>query len=344
MSWLRIDDGFAENPKIADLADRTFRLHVVALCYCARNLTDGRITKRGLKIVSAIIGAARVGPNVAQLEDAGLWLPTDDGWKIKDFLEYNPTAEKVKMERVQARQRMAKHRSKERGNVTETVDYSAILERDGHVCHICNRNVSPGQVAFDHVMPISRGGSHTAENIKVAHVRCNLVKNDSLPEKFGGSSAEQTEKFGDARSGTPSRPLPQEERTSMATPVDNSREEQLTETLVYMDSIGFQGRPRLEALALGPTLMDEAIRRTRSRQDVDNPAAYFTTVTRNLLAVQRAWKSDMPLEDRLTVYVRNAGHEYANDVLADELARKGADDELVARLLVKADEIRQEAA
>jgi hypothetical protein len=135
-----------------------------------------------------------------------------------------------------------------------------------------------------------------------------------------------------------------EERTSIATPVDNSREEQLTETLVYMDSIGFQGRPRLEALALGPTLMDEAIRRTRSRQDVDNPAAYFTTVTRNLLAVQRAWKSDMPLEDRLTVYVRNAGHEYANDVLADELARKGADDELVARLLVKADEIRQEAA
>jgi hypothetical protein len=135
-----------------------------------------------------------------------------------------------------------------------------------------------------------------------------------------------------------------EERTSIATPVDNSREEQLTETLVYMDSIGFQGRPRLEALALGPSMMDEAIRRTRSRSDVDNPAAYFTTVTRNLLAVQRAWKSDMPLEERLETYVRNAGHEYMNHDLAQELQWKGADRPMIARLLVKADEIRQEAA
>jgi hypothetical protein len=91
-------------------------------------------------------------------------------------------------------------------------------------------------------------------------------------------------------------------------------------------------------------MMDEAIRRTRSRSDVDNPAAYFTTVTRNLLAVQRAWKSEMPLEDRLGVYVRNAGHEYTDYDLRFELLRKGADGEMVARLLVKADEIRQEAA
>jgi arginine/lysine/ornithine decarboxylase len=90
--------------------------------------------------------------------------------------------------------------------------------------------------------------------------------------------------------------------------------------------------------------MDEAIRRTRSRSDVDNPAAYFTTVTRNLLAVQRAWKSDMPLEERLETYVRNAGHEYMNHDLAQELQWKGADRPMIARLLVKADEIRQEAA
>jgi hypothetical protein len=146
------------------------------------------------------------------------------------------------------------------------------------------------------------------------------------------------------RSAAPEAEERREERTSIATPVDNSREEQLSETLAYMDSIDFHGRPRLEALNLGATLMDEAIRRTRSRGDVDNQAAYFTTVTRNLLAVQRAWKSEQPLEERLETYVRNAGWEYTESVLEEELSRKGADAFMIGRLLVKADEIRKEAA
>ena len=41
MAWLRIDDGFVEHPKVYDLSDRSFRLHVAAHCYSARNLTDG---------------------------------------------------------------------------------------------------------------------------------------------------------------------------------------------------------------------------------------------------------------------------------------------------------------
>jgi hypothetical protein len=135
----------------------------------------------------------------------------------------------------------------------------------------------------------------------------------------------------------------EERKPSIATPVDKEREEQLSEALAYMDSIDFHGRPRLEALSLGPTLMDEAIRRTRSRGDVDNPAAYFTTVSRNLLAVQRAWKSDMPLEDRLRMYVQNAGHEYPDDVLRDELERKGADVVLIANLLAYANDYREAA-
>jgi hypothetical protein len=146
------------------------------------------------------------------------------------------------------------------------------------------------------------------------------------------------------RSAAPEAEERREERTSIATPVEKDREDEIAAALAYMDSIDFHGRPRLEALGLGPRFMEEAIRRTRSRGDVDNPAAYFTTVTRNLLAAQRAWKSEMPLEDRLATYVRNAGHEYPDDVLADELERKGADELMVARLLVFANELRGVAA
>jgi hypothetical protein len=75
------------------------------MCYSARNLTDGRISERGLKIITAIIGAARVNRNVDELVAAGLWRRTECGYEIRDFLEYNPSAEKVKEERSKARDR-----------------------------------------------------------------------------------------------------------------------------------------------------------------------------------------------------------------------------------------------
>lgn len=36
MSWLRIDDGFASNKKIAALTDRELRVWLRVLCFCAR--------------------------------------------------------------------------------------------------------------------------------------------------------------------------------------------------------------------------------------------------------------------------------------------------------------------
>lgn len=112
MSWLRIDDGFAEHAKIGALSDRSFRLHVTALCYCARNLTDGVLDERSLRIVCAIVAKGNLRRNVAELVDAGLWHPFGDGFEINDFLDYNPTAERVKEDREKARKRVQKHRER----------------------------------------------------------------------------------------------------------------------------------------------------------------------------------------------------------------------------------------
>jgi hypothetical protein len=112
VSWLRIDDGFAEHPKVIGLSDRAFRLHVAAMCFCARNLTDGRLVKRSVGMVCALAQASK--KHVGELVDAGLWIREDDGYAIKDFLVYNPPAEKVKADRDAARDRMRKLRSRER--------------------------------------------------------------------------------------------------------------------------------------------------------------------------------------------------------------------------------------
>jgi hypothetical protein len=134
-------------------------------------------------------------------------------------------------------------------------------------------------------------------------------------------------------------------KPSKLTPVEKVRNTTLEKFFAYSDKIGFQGRPRLEALDLLPAFLEDAMLAVRSRQDVNNPAAYMTTVTRNYLAKQRGgWKSDIPLEQRLADGVQRAGWELTDSELREELIAYGADDSMIARLLVKADEIRNEEA
>lgn len=94
MSWLKIDDGFVENTKVLELTDRGFRLHMAGLCYCARNLTDGILVMRAVKVVCALTAATR--RHLVELRDAGLWVALEDGYEIKDYLDYNPDAATVK--------------------------------------------------------------------------------------------------------------------------------------------------------------------------------------------------------------------------------------------------------
>lgn len=36
MTCVKLDDAFADHPKVVGLTDRAFRVHVRALCYCGR--------------------------------------------------------------------------------------------------------------------------------------------------------------------------------------------------------------------------------------------------------------------------------------------------------------------
>lgn len=48
MGWVKLDDGFADHPKIDNLSDGAFRLWAAALGYVARNLTDGVVPEARL--------------------------------------------------------------------------------------------------------------------------------------------------------------------------------------------------------------------------------------------------------------------------------------------------------
>lgn len=109
MTWVRLDDGFAEHDKVLDLSHPSFRLHVVALCYCARNGTDGQLSRKQVPIVTAVVGLSgkRAQRNLDELVAAGMWEAHDDGsYELVNFLEYNPSAAEVEERRAERAARM----------------------------------------------------------------------------------------------------------------------------------------------------------------------------------------------------------------------------------------------
>lgn len=86
MTWVKLDDALPEHQKLVDLSDRAFRVHITALCYCNRLLTDGHIKRGALRIVGA---SPR---HVTELVAAGLWDANGaGGWIVHDYLDYQPS-------------------------------------------------------------------------------------------------------------------------------------------------------------------------------------------------------------------------------------------------------------
>ena len=57
----------------------------------------------------------------------------------------------------------------------------SVFARDGHRCQYCGSQAEN----IDHVIPRSRGGTHSWENVVAACRRCNTAKEDHLLEETG---------------------------------------------------------------------------------------------------------------------------------------------------------------
>jgi 5-methylcytosine-specific restriction endonuclease McrA len=68
--------------------------------------------------------------------------------------------------------------------IDSTVTQDAIYERDKGICYLCgnltfkdyeNRPANQ-RATLDHIIPLSKGGNHTFDNVKIACWRCNSIK------------------------------------------------------------------------------------------------------------------------------------------------------------------------
>ena len=58
-----------------------------------------------------------------------------------------------------------------------------LFARDRHLCQYCGHNYPPRELSFDHVVPRSRGGQTSWENVVCCCLSCNVKKGGRTPRE-----------------------------------------------------------------------------------------------------------------------------------------------------------------
>lgn len=110
MGWARMDDGYFFHPKIVEAGAWPELLDRRAIEHCAKNETDGLVTRSALRLLGR--GIPKVAERVTVLLEVGRWTQNEGGgWLVHDFLKYNPSKAEKETMREAGRERVRKHRS-----------------------------------------------------------------------------------------------------------------------------------------------------------------------------------------------------------------------------------------
>lgn len=109
MAWFKVDDHLAFHPKVVAAGNAAMGLWTRAGSYCAAHLTDGCLPR------------AMLGPLGGRLRDAqkliecDLWEATEEGWRFRNWNEFQPTKAQVEADRAATAERVREWR-KRKGN------------------------------------------------------------------------------------------------------------------------------------------------------------------------------------------------------------------------------------
>lgn len=117
MTWIKIDDHFPEDPDAIAIGEDASWLHLVAIAYCSRHLTDGKLPR---KMVTKLTGKRSPMKLVQRLLDVGWWIEEGDDFLIPKYLEHQRSRKQVVEEREMSRQRQEKVRKMSRRDISVT--------------------------------------------------------------------------------------------------------------------------------------------------------------------------------------------------------------------------------
>lgn len=100
MTWVRLDEEFPDHPKVAAAGPLAAWLHVCALAYCNRYLTDGFVPAGQVAKLADFSGLrVKVGDLAGRLVDVDLWEAAEGGYRVHDFHDYQPSRAAVEADR-----------------------------------------------------------------------------------------------------------------------------------------------------------------------------------------------------------------------------------------------------
>ena len=179
MPWSKLDDEFYDHPKVIQAGTAATGLFAMALSYTARKLTDGFVSTAMIRRLCADMDDPLA--LAERLVDAGLFEAVEDGYFIHDYLDYNPSSRDIKAQREIAGRRWAMNHDPDLRD--------AVRARDGDVCRFCGKTVNwkdrkgADGGTYDHIVPISAGGTESADNIVVCCRACNSRKGARTPSE-----------------------------------------------------------------------------------------------------------------------------------------------------------------
>lgn len=120
--WFAVNIDYWRNPKVAEAGFLAATLNLAAIAYCAEQLTDGFVPTMVVPILAAPmhgyvwVGEDGVNPTPADVADsrwhnlaetlvfAGLWEVVDNGWRIVNYLDHQPSRVEVEARKERARE------------------------------------------------------------------------------------------------------------------------------------------------------------------------------------------------------------------------------------------------
>jgi hypothetical protein len=111
MTWVKLDDGFYQHPKLVKVGPIGMALQVAAICYCNRNLTDGFVQAEVVPLLVADSEGA-----ADRLVGARIWEVVEGGYQIHDYDQYQPTKAQIEAERKATADRVKRWRDNHSNN------------------------------------------------------------------------------------------------------------------------------------------------------------------------------------------------------------------------------------
>mgnify|MGYP001573418495 FL=1 len=134
MAWARLDDQFADHPKVRRLGVFGLALQAAAICFCSRYLTDGFLSWSSADqliasvmapftltdgyVVTPAVTSGMSGEDASEWDwkdhmvKAGLWEIRDGGYYVHDYLDFNPRRSSVLKTRKKTAIRVQRYRVK----------------------------------------------------------------------------------------------------------------------------------------------------------------------------------------------------------------------------------------